>query len=194
MLLGIDYAKWSAFPYQTLFPRAADYFHAFPSSQVANQVIEDWPQYRDSDVADTVSSLFGVYLLALSKGFPRYELGVKAAAKTLGFVRDQSGYPQGRVVAFLSTLEKMAKLGTIAREYWDPVVAKAANKASSDTLKAVRKAAPRSKARTDVSEAVSVVAEAGSGLTNFVKWAAVGVVGFMGVMVVSKIPRMRRKA
>ncbi len=153
MLLGIDYPYWSTFNLRSVFPKLEDALKVFPSSTLYNQILLDWPILRDQvgkgfftkpDLMRKIETLYGAYLLALSKGATPYKLSDRNPKfKTAAFMVEQTGIDRAVVVAFLTTLEKLAKSGSIDNKYWDPDRAVQRNKAVTQRTKELEASSPK---------------------------------------------------
>jgi len=153
MLLGIDYPYWETFNLRAVFPKLEDALKVFPSSTMYNQILLDWPILRDQvgksflakpDLMRKIDTLYGAYLVALSKGAAPYKLHDKLPKfKTASFIVTQTGIDRATVVAFLATLEKLAKSGGIDSKYWDPDRAVERNKTITQRAKADAASAPQ---------------------------------------------------
>ncbi len=177
MLLGIDYPYWQTFNLRATFPKLEDALKVFPSSSVYNRIVLDWPTLRDSagkslfatpDLMRKIDTLYGAYLLALSKGATPYKLADRSPKfKTASFIVEQTGIDRGTVVAFLTTLEKMAKSGAIDSKYWDPDRAIQRNKAITSKQKEIAATAPQSPLDKIASTA---------------EWIGIGSIGILGLV------------
>lgn len=139
MLLGIDYPYWETFNLRSVFPKLEDALKVFPSSSIYNQIVLDWPILRKGaesglftkpDLMRKIETLYGSYLVALKNGATPYQLRDRNPKfKTSEWIVKQTGIDRATVVAFLTTLEKLAKSGGIDNKYWDPDRAVQRNKA-----------------------------------------------------------------
>ena len=176
-------AYWQTFDLQRIFPRLQDKLAAFPRATIANRILVDWPTLRagftrlgKSDVERRLDAAYGAYLLALSKGAAPYQLTDRNPKfKTAAFIVEQTGVDRGTVVAFLATLEKLAKSGAIDAKYWDPDRAVARNKEVTRRIKQDEASAP-------VSPLVSAVGNAASAA----KWGGIGLLALVAALAVGK--------
>lgn len=129
-LSGIDFPYWETFNLRILFPKLADALAVFPSSQIYNAILTGWPTLKDqigphlfapADLKRKIETLYGSYLVALKNGATPYQLSDRNPKyATASFMTQQTGIRRDVVVAFLTTLEKLAKAGTINQKYWAP--------------------------------------------------------------------------
>lgn len=154
MILGaVDFPYWETFGLRAVFPGLQDRLHAFPAATIYNQMISEWRSlrqdskalFRTPDLVNKITTLYGAYLLALSKGAAPYELHPRNAPKVplVSTLVSQTGIDRESVVAFLSTLEKLARSGAIEYRYWDPERATVQNKAVQKTNKAYEDSKPK---------------------------------------------------
>ena len=147
---GIDFPYWQTFGLQRVFPSLQDKLAGFPVATIYNRIIRDWPQLRPQfalfktpDLYRKLEQLYGAYVVALSKGANRYQVSDRNPPfKTASFIIEQTGIDRQTVVAFLSSLEKLAKEGAIPFEFWDPKKAVAQAKAVTKVQKEVAAAKP----------------------------------------------------
>lgn len=138
LLSGIDFPYWETFNLQILFPKLSDALSVFPSSQIYNEILRGWPTLKDQigphlfaapDLKRKIETLYGAYLVALKNGATPYRLADRAPKyPTVTDITNRTGIRRDVVVAFLTTLEKMARAGTINQKYWDPDRVAAQNK------------------------------------------------------------------
>jgi len=153
-----------------VFPGLQDKLSVFPNAAIYNRIIKDWPALRPQfalfktpDLFRKLQQLYGAYVLALSKGAKRYELSDRNPPfKTASFIIQQTGIDRQTVVAFLSSLEKLAKEGAIDLQYWDPKKAIELNKAVVKQKKAVEATQPK-----------NVIEETAGKVTKTLTWVAV---------------------
>lgn len=137
---GIDYPYWETYNLRAVFPALQDRLTGFPVATIYNQIVMDWKTLRPTafrvpftmpDLQRKLHTLYGAYLVALSKGAKPYELHPRArpAFQTAAFLVEKTGIDRQTVVAFLSTLEKLAKAGKIDLKYYAPDKAIELNKA-----------------------------------------------------------------
>ncbi len=176
MLLGSSFPFIEQFALMRVFPGLQDKLSTFPVATIYNRIIKDWPQLRPQfalfktpDLYRKLEQLYGAYALALSKGANRYQTSDRNPPfMTVSFIMQQTGIDRGTVVAFLSTLEKLAKEGGISMEYWDPKRAIQQAKAVTAQKKAIEAVKPA----TPIVEAVSTV-------KTTAKW--LGVIAVLGL-------------
>lgn len=187
MLMGIDFPYWDTFALRSLFPRLEDALKNFPSSQMYNRILVDWPTLKNEigshlfttpDLMRKIETLYGAYLVALKNGALPY----KAADRNLKYpivsaMMAQTGFSRGVVVAFLTTLEKLARAGTISQQYWDPDRAVAQDKVIVQRQKEAAANAPKGP--------LDKVAEAG-------KWLGLGALGLVGLGAMFYLKPFRR--
>lgn len=177
MMLGLgadlNYPYWATFNLQALFPKLQDSLRNFPVSQMYNRILVDWPTLRSAfeagDIPTRIATLYGSYLVALSKGATPYRLATPYKAgdfKTAEWMVNQTGIDRASVVAFLTTLEKMAREGAIDQKYWDPDRAAAQQKAVTAAVAQAKAAEPPSPLDTaeTVAKWIGISALAGLGL------------------------------
>lgn len=183
------YSYWQTFDLQRVFPSLQDKFATFPRATIANKILVDWPTLRaaftrigKSDLERRLDSVYGAYLVALSKGAAPYQLADKAPKfKTVSFVVEQTGVDRATVVAFLSSLEKLAKSGGVDLKYWNPDKAVKLNKEVTRRIKEDAASAP-------TPPLLSALGNVG----NTVKWAAIIGVGIYASVYVGKfIPKRK---
>lgn len=181
------YAYWQTFDLQRVFPSLRDKFAVFPRATIANQILIDWPTLRSgftrvgtSEVERRLDSAYGAYLVALSKGAAPYQLKDRAPKfKTVSFIVDQTGIDRATVVAFLSTLEKMAKAGKVDLKYWNPDKAVTLNKEVKRRIQEDVATAPK-----------APLVEGFSNAFSSLKWLGIGAVVLVGSMYVGRfIPK-----
>lgn len=153
LLSGIDFPYWETFNLQILFPKLADWLSVFPSSQIYNAILRGWPELKDqigphlfapADLKRKIETLYGSYLLALKNGATPYRLADRNVKfPTASFMVQQTGIRRDVVVAFLTTLEKLARAGTINQQYWDPDRSVAQNKEVTKRQKEAEATAPK---------------------------------------------------
>lgn len=188
MLLGagIDFPFWATFNLQRVFPSLQDKLSAFPVATIYNRMIKDWATLRPTlslfskpDLFRKLSQLFGAYTLALSKGAAPYQVSDrKPKFLTVSFIMQQTGIDRLTVVAFLSSLEKLAKEGGIDFQYWNPKKALEQNKAVTAQQKAIAESEPQS----PMSEAFSSIGKVG-------KYITFALIAGLGIYGLSFIPR-----
>jgi len=130
LLSGIDFPYWDTFNLRILFPKLADMLSVFPSAQIYNAILTGWPTLKDqigphlfapADLKRKIETLYGSYLVALKNGATPYQLADRNPKyATASFMTQQTGIRRDVVIAFLTTLEKLAKAGTIDQRYWAP--------------------------------------------------------------------------
>jgi len=181
------YAYWQTFDLQRFFPKLQDKFATFPRATIANKILVDWPTLRDgftrigkSEVERRLDSIYGAYLVALSKGAKPYQLADKNPPfKTASFIVTQTGIDRGTVVAFLSSLEKLAKSGGVDLKFWNPDRAVQLNKEVTKRIK-------EDAATEPVSPLVSTIGST----ANAVKWGGIGLLALVAALAVGKfIPK-----
>lgn len=153
-----------------VFPGLQDKLSVFPNATIYNRIVKDWPGLRPQlalfktpDLYRKLGQLYGAYVLALSKGAKRYELSDRNVPfKTVSFIIDQTGIDRQTVVAFLSSLERLAKEGSIDLQFWDPKKAIELNKAVTKQKKAVEATKPQ-----------GVIEETAAKATKALTWVAV---------------------
>lgn len=185
MLLGagIDFPFWQTFNLQRVFPGLQDKLAAFPVASLYNRMIRDWVALRPKlqlfskpQLMQQLEQMYGAYALALAKGAKPYQVSDRNPPfKTAAFIVEQTKIDRQTVVAFLSSLEKLAKEGGIAFEYWDPKKAVTLNKAVSAQNKAVSETRPK-----------GAIEETANKITKTLAWIAGGVVVLGGVYLVSQ--------
>ncbi len=184
-LAGVNYPYWDTFLLQRVFPKLQDKLTVFPVATIYNQIIQDWPTLRPAfalfqkpDLYRRLETLYGSYLVALSKGAVPYQLHPATPPKfqTATWMQTQTGIDRQTVVAFLSSLEKMAKSGAIDQKYWNPDRAVAENKEIAKRIQADTASAPKS-------PVVSAIADTASGL----KWGGIGLLALVAAVAVGKI-------
>ena len=152
-LMGIDYPYWETYGLRSVFPALQDVLGTFPANQIYNQIIQDWRSLRPTmklvpfalpDLLRKLNILHGAYLLALSKGAAPYELHPRSAPRfqTASFLQTQTGFDRQTVIAFLSTLEKLAKSGKIDSKFYAPQKAIERNLAAKKILAQVKESEP----------------------------------------------------
>ena len=176
-----------------VFPGLQDRLNTFPNAAIYNRIIKDWPALRPQlalfktpDLFRKLQQLYGAYILALSKGAKRYELADRNVPfKTASFIIQQTGIDRQTVVAFLSSLEKLAKEGAIDLQFWDPKKAIELNKAVTKQQKEVAATKPK-----------NVIEETAAKATKALTWVAVIAVvvggGYALSQVKSFIPRGKK--
>lgn len=182
-LSGVDYRYWETFGLQRVFPGLQDKLAVFPVATLYNRILIDWPLlkpkfalFQKPDLYRKLETLYGAYLVALSKGAAPYQLADREPKfKTAQFIVDQTGIDRATVVAFLSTLEKMAKAGQIDLKYWNPDRAVQQNKEIAKRIKEDTATAPKS-------ALVSAVSDTASGL----KWGGIGLLALVAALAVGK--------
>lgn len=183
------YSYWQTFDLQRVFPSLRDAFSVFPRATIANQILVDWPTLRDaftrvgkSEMERRLDSIYGAYLVALAKGASPYQLRDKNPKfKTVSFIIEQTGTDRGTVVAFLSSLEKMAKMGKVDLKYWNPDKSVTLNKEVSRRIKEDVATAPRA----------PFVAGLGD-IFSSVKWVAIGGIVLVGSIYLGRfIPKRK---
>jgi len=175
---GIDFPYWQTFGLQRVFPSLQDKLASFPVATIYNRIIQDWPTLRPKlqlftkpQLMQQLEQMYGAYALALSKGAKAYQVSDRNPPfATASFIVQQTGIDRQTVVAFLSSLEKLAKSGGIPFEYWDPKKAIEQGKAVTAQNNAVNASRPR-----------GLIEEAASGVTRTLTWLAVGAVAIAGV-------------
>jgi hypothetical protein len=168
------------------FPGLQDKLSAFPAATIYNRIIRDWASLRPQlklfskpALQRRIETLYGSYVVALSKGAAPYQLADREPKfKTVSFMVEQTGIDRQTVVAFLSTLEKMAKAGEIDLKYWNPDRATQQNKEIQRRQKIDAATAPKSPIIAAVQEGASAV-----------KWGGIGLVALVGAFAVSKLVR-----
>lgn len=153
-----------------VFPGLQDKLSVFPNATIYNRIVKDWPTLRPKlalfktpDLYRKLGQLYGAYILALSKGAKRYELADRNVPfKTVSFIIDQTGIDRQTVVAFLSSLERLAKEGSVGLQFWDPKKAIELNKAVTKQKKAVEATKPQ-----------GVIEETAAKATKVLTWVAV---------------------
>lgn len=180
---GIDYNYWKTFNLQRVFPKLQDLLSVFPRATIYNRILVDWPTlkpsfaiFQKSDLERRLDSIYGAYLVALSKGAAPYQLADRAPKfKTVSFIVEQTGVDRASVVAFLSSLEKLAKSGGVDLKYWNPDRAVQLNKEVSKRIKEDAATAP-------VSPVVSTIGQVASAA----KWGGIGLVALVAALAVGK--------
>lgn len=180
---GTDYQYWKTFNLQRYFPKLWDSLAAFPRATIYNRILVDWPTlktnfslFQKSDLERRLDSIYGSYLVALSKGALPYQLADRAPKfKTVSFIVTQTGVDRGTVVAFLSSLEKLAKAGGVDLKYWNPDRAVQLNKEVTKRIKEDAATAP-------VSPLLSTIGNT----TSAIKWAGIGLLALVGSLAVGK--------
>lgn len=184
---GIDYNYWKTFNLQRVFPKLQDLLSVFPRATIYNRILVDWPTlkpafalFQKSDLERRLDSIYGAYLVALSKGAAPYQLADRAPKfKTASFIVEQTGIDRGTVVAFLSSLEKLAKSGGVDLKYWNPDRAVQLNKEVTKRIKEDAATAP-------VAPLVSTIGT----VANAAKWGGIGLVALVAALAVGKfIPK-----
>ena len=183
------YSYWQTFDLQRVFPSLQDKFTAFPRATISNRILVDWATLRDSftrlgksNLERRLDSVYGAYLVALSKGAKPYQLADKAPKfKTVSFIVEQTGVDRATVVAFLSTLEKLAKSGGVDMKYWNPDKAVALNKEVTKRIKEDAATAPKS-------PLVSTLGDIAGGA----KWAGIGVVVLVASVYLGRLVPKRK--
>lgn len=183
------YSYWQTFDLQRVFPSLQDKFAVFPRATIANRILVDWPTLRDaftrlgkSDLERRLDSIYGAYLVALSKGAKPYQLADRAPKfKTASFVVEQTGVDRATVVAFLSTLEKLAKSGAVDLKYWNPDRATALNKEVAKRVKEDVATSPKS-------PLVSTLGD----LAGAAKWTGIGVVVLVASVYLGRLVPKRK--
>lgn len=177
------YGYWQTFDLQRVFPSLQDKFSTFPRATIANRILVDWPTLRDgftrlgkSTVERRLDSVYGAYLVALSKGAAPYQLADKKPKfATVSFIVQQTGVDRGTVVAFLSSLEKLAKGGGVDLKFWNPDRAVALNKEVTKRIKEDAATAP-------VAPLVSTINSA----AGAVKWGGIGILALVALVAAKK--------
>lgn len=188
LLAGIDYPYWATFNLQRVFPTLQDKLAAFPVATIYNRMIRDWPALRPSlslfktpDLYRKLNQLFGAYTVALAKGANAYQVSDRNPPfKTAAFIVEQTGIDRQTVVAFLSSLEKLAKEGGIDFQYWNPK--KALEQAKSVT---------RQKKEIAAAEPKNAFEEAAGKVGSAMKWVTVALVAGAGVYALSFVPKFK---
>ncbi len=181
---GIDYPYWETYNLRAVFPALQDKLTGFPVATVYNQIVMDWKGLRPSafrvpftvpDLQRKIHTLYGAYLVALSKGAAPYELHPRSrpAFQTAAFLTETTGIDRQTVVAFLSTLEKLAKAGRIDLKYYAPDKAIAFNKAVKKKQAEVKASEPE----TPLSSALDT-AKNTAGIIGIAALALVGLAAF----------------
>lgn len=189
MLYGaeINYPYWATFNLQRVFPQLQDKLFAFPKATIYNTIIRDWPAerpklslFKTTELEQKLNQLYGAYILALSKGAQPYQLADRNPKfATASFMVTQTGLDRGLVVAFLSTLEKLAKGGGIPLEYWNPKKAIELNKAVQKVKAEVAATRPKG-ALEDTVDKVGTTA----------KWVLVAVAVAAGGFAISQVRKV----
>ncbi len=188
MFMGIDYPFWATFNLRSVFPKLEDSLKNFPSSQMYNAILLGWPTLKNEigshlfstpDLMRKIDTLYGAYLVALSKGAAPYKASVSLVGKypIVSAMQAQTGFSRAVVVAFLNTLEKLARAGTISQKYWDPDRAVAQDKVIVQRQKEAAANAPKGP--------LDKVAEAG-------KWLGLGALGLFGLGAMFYLKPFRR--
>lgn len=180
---GIDYNYWKTFNLQRVFPKLQDALSVFPRATIYNRILVDWPTLKPSfalfqknELERRLDTIYGAYLVALSKGAAPYQLADRAPKfKTVSFIVEQTGIDRGTVVAFLTSLEKLAKSGGVDLKYWNPDRAVQLNKAVAARIKEDVATAPKS-------PVVTAIADTASGL----KWGGIGLLALVAALAVGK--------
>lgn len=181
---SIDFPYWKTFALQRSFPTLQDKLAGFPVATIYNRIIKDWPTLRPEfalfktpDLYRKLEQLYGSYVVALSKGAKRYELADRNPSfKTVSFMIEQTGIDRQTVVAFLSSLEKLAKEGAIPFEFWDPKKAIEQGKAVTKQKVAIAEAKPQ-----------TVIEQGISNVTRVLTWGAVVAVVVGGAYALSTV-------
>lgn len=153
-----------------VFPQLQDKLNAFPVATIYNRMINDWPSlrpvwapFKTPDLYRKLSQLYGAYVVAMQKGANPYQLADRNPPfKTVSFIIEQTGIDRQTVVAFLSTLESLAKRGAIDFQYWNPKRAIEQGRAVQAQQAAVKAATPKG----PIEDGVSTVKTA-------IKWVAI---------------------
>lgn len=139
MIMGLDFPYWETFNLRAVFPYLQDKLTNFPEATVYNDILSQWRGLRPDqqglfqtpDLRRKIATLYGMYLVALSRGATPYQLHplTPPRFKTAEFLQSQTGIDRASVVAFLTSLERLAKAGKIGFQYWNPERAVEGNKA-----------------------------------------------------------------
>lgn len=183
ILSGIDYPYWKTFNLQMVFPTLQDKLNVFPVATLYNQIVKDWPGLRPTaarmpftlpELQRKLHTLYGAYLLALAKGAKPYELHPRSRPtfQTAAFLVEQTGIDRQTVVAFLSTLEKLAKAGTIDLKYYAPDKAIALNKEIKKKQAEVKASEPEGPIDSALKDVKSVAGWVGAGALALLGLAA----------------------
>jgi len=189
LLSGIDYPYWKTFNLQMVFPALQDKLSVFPVATIYNQIVKDWPGLRPTaarmpftlpELQRKLHTLYGAYLLGLARGAKPYELHPRSrpAFPLASFLEGQTGIDRQTVVAFLSTLEKLAKAGKIDLKYYAP-----------DKAIALNKEIKKKQAEVKESEPKGPIAETVQDVKSVAGWVGIGALALLGLAAFSYIKK-----